>query len=81
MNWPLVRPTVTDFNGARAMVAVPCEDGRTCMIEFEYDRQKRAWALFIAEEVLKESPQGVHAAVGLALMALAEHIDGPEEAT
>ena len=72
MNWPPIRPTVHHWDGEEARVDVPTEDGRVCVIEFKWDELRHAWAVWIADELIRQSPQGIHAALGLALTTLAD---------
>jgi hypothetical protein len=80
-DWPPIRPTVHHWDGEWARVDVPTEDGKVCAIEFRQCPIRRTWQLEIADELVRQSPQGIHAALGQALMALGARIDGSKEAT
>lgn len=68
-----------EVSGEWAKVEIPTEDGRLCYLHFER-RHPGYWSLHISDELLKQSPQALHAAIGLALLELA-HIDGSDDAS
>lgn len=52
-------------------IAVMTEDGRTALITFERGLVHDAWTVHISDELLAQSPQAIHAALGQAVMQMA----------
>jgi len=66
----VVRPRIVYTDGNRTTVAVPTEEGRECHIDFKRCFYRLTWEVEVADELIRQHPEAVHAALGLALMEL-----------
>jgi hypothetical protein len=76
-DWPPIKPVVTRHDECHATVAVPTEQGDICIVEMTHDLARLCWHFAVADELLRQTPQAVHAIVGQALLALAQHDSNP----
>jgi len=53
----------------RRTIIVPTEDGRDCYLEFER-RREGYWSIDISNELMLQAPQGVVAALSMALLEM-----------
>jgi hypothetical protein len=58
------------MDGSSVVVVVPTEDGQECWIEFRRHWQRMSWETEISDGLIRQCPQAIHAALGLALMEL-----------
>lgn len=70
MRWP----RISYMDGEIVRISVPCPvnegyDEVAC-VEFRRNWRRRTWEFEIADELIRQSPEGVHAVLGLALMEL-----------
>lgn len=54
---------------------VPTEDGRICVIEFEQELDDDWWTVHISSELISEAPQGLTAALGVAILQMKAMIE------
>lgn len=50
-------------------VTVPTDDGRACSVEF-HRRRSRYWSVDISDELIRQAPEGLTAALGLAVLEM-----------
>lgn len=66
-------PRICYTDGDKVEIIVPtCRNGivEYCHVEFKRDPYRRAWEFRIADELIRQAPEAVHAVIGLALMEL-----------
>jgi hypothetical protein len=67
-----LRPHIDYMDGEWVTVMVPTEHGEWCHIQFRRCLYRRSWEIEVADELIRQSPEAIHAALGLALMELRE---------
>ncbi len=66
MSWP----RISYMDGEIVRIVVPTEDDQECHVEFRRNWQRLTWEFEVSDELIRQSPEGVHAILGLALMEL-----------
>lgn len=55
-------------------IEVPTEDGQRCVIEFEQEMDERWWTVHISDELIRQAPEGLAAALGMAIIQMKQII-------